>query len=203
MNILFWFLKIITYIPIRILYPTIIKGKKNLIKGKCIIVGNHQSNADPILIFTFFWRKMNYLAKKELMNNKLTNWFFKKMGCIAVNRQNVDLSTIKESLKTLKKNKTLVVFPEGGRKEQSFSEDIKNGASMFAIKTNAPVVPMIFVKKPRLFCFNKLIIGEPIYIDSSYNGNTSKENLEELSRIIEDKLIGIKNDYSNKKKKKQ
>ena len=30
MNILFWFLKIITYLPIRILYPTIIKGKKNL-----------------------------------------------------------------------------------------------------------------------------------------------------------------------------
>ncbi len=202
MNILFWFLKIITYIPIRIMYPTIIKGKKNLIKGKSIIVGNHQSNADPILIFTFFWRKMNYLAKKELMSNKLSNWFLSKMGCIPVNRQNVDLSTIKSSLKVLKDDKTLVIFPEGGRRENSFSEDIKNGASMFALKTNAPIVPMYFVKKPRLFRFNKLIIGEPIYIDTNTPHDTSKDNLTLLSEKIEKTMLDMKEKYTKQKSKK-
>ena len=202
MNILFWFLKIITYIPIRIMYPTIIKGKKNLIKGKSIIVGNHQSNADPILIFTFFWRKMNYLAKKELMSNKLSNWFLSKMGCIPVNRQNVDLSTIKSSLKVLKDDKTLVIFPEGGRRENSFSEDIKNGASMFALKTNAPIVPMYFVKKPRLFRFNKLIIGEPIYIDTNIPHDTSKDNLTLLSEKIEKTMLDMKEKYTKQKSKK-
>ena len=200
MNILFWFLKIITYLPIRIMYPTVVKGKKNFIKGKSILVGNHQSNADPILVFTFFWRKMNYLSKKELMNNKLTNWFFSKMGCIPVNRQKVDLSTIKLSLKALKDNKTLVIFPEGGRREESFSEDIKNGASMFALKTNSPIVPMYFVKKPRLFRFNKLIIGEPIYLDETLVGDTSKENLEKVSQIIEHTMLDLKAKYVKHKK---
>ena len=199
MNILFWILKAITWLPIRIMYPTLVKGRKNFIKGKSIVIGNHQSNADPVLIFTFFWRRMNYLAKKELMNNKLTNWFFGKMGAISVDRQKVDLSTIKNSLRVLKDNGTLVIFPEGRRKEDSFSEDIKNGAAMFALKTDSPIVPMYFVKKPRLFCFNKLIVGEPIYLDRQYIGDTSKETLEHISRIIEDKMIEMKDKYTKKK----
>ena len=204
MNILFWFLKVVVWLPIAILFPTHIKNRKKFVKGKAIVIANHQSNLDPILMANYFWRRMIYLAKKELMNNKLTKWFFgKKFGAIPVNRQSVDVSTIKDALRTLKDNKTLVIFPEGGRREDSFSDDIKNGTAMFALKTGAPIVPMFFVKKPALFRFNKLIIDDPIYLDESLVGNASKENIQLVSNMIEAKMLDMKEKYSKKKKDKK
>jgi len=204
MNFLFWFLKVVVWLPIAILFPTHIKNRKKFVKGKAIVVANHQSNLDPILMANYFWRRMIYLAKKELMNNKLTKWFFgKKLGAIPVNRQSVDVSTIKDALRTLKDNKTLVIFPEGGRREDSFSDDIKNGTAMFALKTGAPIVPMFFVKKPALFRFNKLIIDDPIYLDESLVGNASKENIQLVSNMIEAKMLEMKEKYSKKKKDKK
>ena len=204
MNILFWFLKVIVWIPLSILLPTHIKNRKKFVKGKAIVVANHQSNFDPIVMANFFWRRMIYLAKKELMGNKFTKWFIgKKLGAIPVDRKSVDISTIKESLKVLKNNKTLVIFPEGGRKDDSFDADIKNGTAMFALKTGAPIVPMFFVKKPRFFRFNKIIIGDPIYLDESLVGNASKENIDQVSQMIESTMLEMKEKYAKKKKQKQ
>lgn len=204
MNILFWILKVIVWLPISILLPTHIKNRKKFIKGKAIVVANHQSNFDPIVMANFFWRRMIYLAKKELMQNKFTKWFFaKKLGAIPVDRQSVDISTIKESLKVLKNEKTLVIFPEGGRREDSFNDDIKNGTAMFALKTGAPIVPMFFVKKPKFFRFNKLVVGDPIYLDENLVGKASKENIELVSKMIEAKMLEMKEKYAKKKKTKK
>lgn len=201
MNILFWFLKVIVWLPMTILFPTNVKNRKNLVKGKSIVIANHQSNLDPILIANYFWRRMIYMAKKELMGNKFTKWFIgKKLGAIPVNRKSVDVSTIKEALRTLKEEKTLVIFPEGTRREEAFSDDIKNGASMFAIKTGAPIIPMFYVKKPALFRYNKLIVGDPIYLDENIVGKASKENIEHVSALIENIMKEMKEKYSKKKK---
>ena len=204
MNVLFWFLKVIVWLPISIMFPTHIKNRKKFIKGKAIVIANHQSNLDPVVLVNFFWRRMIYMAKKALMNNKLTKWFFGKiLGAIPVDRQNVDVSTIKDALRTLKENKTLVIFPEGGRREDSFSENIKNGTAMFALKTGAPIIPMFFVKKPSLFHFNKLIIDDPIYLDENLVGNASKENIILVSNMIESIMLEMKEKYSKKKDKKK
>lgn len=203
MNLMYWTLKVLTYIPVRIMYPTRIVGKKNFIRGKGIAVGNHRSNLDPVVLFTLFWRPMKWLAKKELMDKKTTNYVFRHLGCIPVNRQSVDMSTIKDSLKALKDNKTLVIFPEGRRSDEPFSADIKDGAAMFAVKTGAPIIPMYFQKKPALFRFNKLIIDEPIYIDESLVGNTSKENISYVSALIENKMLEMKKLYDKPPKKKK
>lgn len=203
MSIFYWFLKVITWLPVRLLYPMRVINKKNFIKGKCVVVGNHQSNADPIIMWTVFWRKINFMAKKELFSSRVSAWFFKKLNCIPVDRAKVDLSSIKAGLRVLNSENALVIFPEGTRKVESFSEDIKNGASMFAVKTGAPIVPMYFAKKPRLFRFNKLIIGEPIYLDEEILQSKSKESIEEVSKIIENKMLELKSAYSKEKKHKQ
>lgn len=187
----------------RILYPMRVKNRKNLVKGKCLVVCNHQSNADPVLLVTLFWRQMNYMAKSELFKSKIAAWFFKVMHCIPVDRSKVDLSSIKAGLRVLNNEKTLVIFPEGTRKDDSFSENIKDGAAMFAVKTAAPIVPMYFVKKPRLFCFNKLIIGEPIYLDEEVLQDKSKENIAKVSEIIETKMLELKQTYVKKKSSKK
>lgn len=195
---LFWLIKILLYIPFWIIFPCFIKGKKNLPKGKCIIVCNHKSNIDYTYLFNRIWRKQFVLAKNSLFKNKLVGGFLKKCGGIPVNRDKVELSTIKDSLKILKNEKLLTIFPEATRnKTQDFLLPFKAGASVFSVKAGAPIVPVIIVKKPKIFCPNKMIFGKPIYFDDSFKG---EEGTQRANEIIRNKMIEMYNKYKNKVK---
>ena len=93
------------------------------------------------------WRKQYCVAKKELFKNKLIKIFLKGMNAIPIDRQKVEISTVKKCLSVLKNNKILTIFPEGTRnKTKEPLGDIKSGASIFATKSNSPIVP-IWIKK--------------------------------------------------------
>lgn len=186
----YWFIKLLLVIPFGLLFPCRIVGKKRIPKGKCIIVCNHKSNLDYIYLWNNIWRKQFVLAKKELFKYKLPSWFFKKMGGICVDRDKIDISVIKSSLTVLKNEKVLTIFPEGTRNktEQDLLE-FKAGASVFSIKANAPIVPMYIQKKPHIFGFNKIVVGEPIYFDESFKG---PEGTERANNIIREKMLELK-----------
>ena len=120
--------------------------------------------------------------------------FLRHMGGIPVDRSNVGLSTIKESLKILNDDKRLVIFPEGTRKKISLEEGdaLKNGAAMFALKSGSKIVPMYFVKKPALFRFNKLVIGEPIDLTEFEGQKATKENIELVGEKIKNAMYDLK-----------
>ena len=69
--------------------------------------------------------------------------------------------------------------------------NVKNGLSLFAIKTDSYVVPMCFRKITMPFVFNKLMIGKPFKF-SEYpeleSGKTDKESLDTASKILEEKM---------------
>lgn len=188
---IFWLVKIITFLPFLILFPCRMKGKKKIPKGKVIFVCNHRSNIDYIYLWNAIWRRQYVLAKKELFKNKFVGAFFKKCGGIPVDRENIDLAVIKNSLTVLKKGKVLTIFPEGTRnKTDQELLEFKAGASVFSIKANAPIVPLYIKKRPHFFCFNKVIVGDPIYFDESFKG---PEGTEKANQIIREKMLELKN----------
>ena len=197
---MFWIMKFITWLPFTLFFPCRIVGKKKFPKGKAIIVCNHKSNFDYIYLFTKIWRKQFVLSKDSLYKNWFTRWFFSSCGGIAVNRDNVGLSTIKESLKVLKNEKILTIFPEGTRNKTSEPLlEFKAGASVFAVKSGSPVVPMFIVKRGKWFIFNKVLVGEPIYFDNSFKG---EDGTKRANEIIRQKMLELKENYNNSKKKK-
>lgn len=64
---------IILYIPLLIIFPTRVTGKKNIPKkGRVIFCTNHQTLADPVIIaYKLTRRRFKYMAKKPLFKNKL------------------------------------------------------------------------------------------------------------------------------------
>lgn len=188
---IYWLMRIITFIPFSILFPCRIVNKKKIPKGKVIFVCNHRSNIDFLYLFTHIGRKQYVLAKKELFRNKFVSFFFHKCGGIEVDRDNISLSTIKESLNVLKKNKILTIFPEGTRnKTNQDLLEFKSGASVFAVKTNAPIIPLYIQKKPKFFCFNRIVVGDPIYFDETFKG---EEGTVKANEIIKEKMLELKN----------
>lgn len=197
---MFWIMKFITWIPFTFLFPCKIIGKKNMPKGKVIICCNHKSNFDYIYIFTKIWRKQYVLSKDSLYKNWFTRWFFRSCCGIPVNRENVSIATIKESLTVLKKEKILTIFPEGTRnKTEEPLLEFKAGASVFAVRSGAPIIPMYIVKKGNFFRRNVVMVGEPIYFDNTFKG---EEGTKKANEIIKEKMLELKQIYDNKRNKK-
>lgn len=171
-------------------------GKHNLKKLKkekqnFILVCNHMSNWDAVLLDVIFNKKHRYLGKKELFDTKFKSWFMKGIGCIPVDRQKPEPSSIKEIFSVIKKGEIVAIFPQGTRSKTVKIEDgsAKEGAALFSVRTNTPVLPMMFSGKAKPFKKVKLYIGEPIYPDLSRTKD--KTYVSEFSDIIISKMNSL------------
>ena len=71
----------------KIIFPTKVIGVENVpVEGPVLICSNHVSMVDPVLIATSFKRQITFMAKKELFGTKFTNWFFRNLGMVPVDR---------------------------------------------------------------------------------------------------------------------
>lgn len=205
---LFYILWLIVCPLLVIFCPTKIIGKKYLKQVKnqaSIFTCNHQSNFDPVILKCRVNKKFKIMAKESLFRGKFKNWFFRSVvGAYPVNRGDNDVTAIKTTLKYLKDKKSLLIFPEGTRNKDGNMSQFKTGVVMFAIKTNAFVIPSAFQKCPRLFRRNKLLIGKPFKfsdIDGFDDGKIDKDSLEKATKVLYDKIKYLKEvDYKEYKK---
>lgn len=159
------------FLFITIFYPTKVVNKKNFPKRKkqnVIVCCNHTSNMDAPLLDVKLKKKLYYLCKKELFKNKFSSFFMKQFGGIPIDRSKADLGAIKTTLKYLKEGKNLGIFPQGTRAEEGQIDEntIKEGVTMFSLRTGVPVLPVAIVRKPKKFRKNMIIVGELIYPDT-------------------------------------
>lgn len=204
---IFWICLIIVFPFAFVFLPTKVYGKKYLKKVKkqaTIFACNHQTNNDVIILKAKICPNSKILAKNSLFKNKFVGFFMRQFGAYPIDRGGNDITAIKNTLKILKSGKQLLMFPEGTRVKNSEEISVKNGLSLFAIKTNCYVVPMCFRKKTMPFVFNKLMIGKPFKFsdyDELKEGKTDKESLEIASKILEEKMKELKTiDIKNYKK---
>ena len=97
-------------------YTPIIIGKENIPKeGSCILAGDHIHLYDQCHAIVSTDRTLVYMAKKEYFDNKKTEWFFRGVGCIPVDRSRKDEHAVESALSALKSGEILGIFPEGTR----------------------------------------------------------------------------------------
>lgn len=178
---------ILAFLPLWLIFPVKKIGKKNLkeLKGKNYILAcNHMSNMDSVMLDITFKKKFRYLAKKELFTSKFKSWFLNQFGAVSVDRQKADTRAIKQIFKLIDKNKKICIFPQGHREKSPIIQEgsAKEGVAMFSIRTNTPVIPIMYDKKIKAFHRTKLYIGKPIYPDISRKKD--KEYLDEFSNLI-------------------
>jgi 1-acyl-sn-glycerol-3-phosphate acyltransferase len=111
-------------------YTPIIIGKENIPKeGSCILAGDHIHLYDQCHAIVSTNRNLVYMAKKEYFDNKKTEWFFKGVGCIPVDRSKKDEHAVESALEALNSGEILGIFPEGTRnalKEERVQEIYDN-----------------------------------------------------------------------------
>ena len=108
-----------------------VKGTENIINDKkYFVVCSHQSIFETFFLQTIFENPV-FILKKELIKIPLFGWYLKKMGCISIDRNKIsreNLNFSDEVSKVIKNtNKTLIIFPQGTRKNFDDRSTFKKG----------------------------------------------------------------------------
>ena len=119
-----------------------VRGRRNIPKdGPIVLVSNHFAYFDPFLLVYAIHKPIDFIMQKELGIEP--KFLFAPMiyGAILTDRNKVGPSTIKESMKTVKKGKILGIFPEGGITSPVLTE-AKPGAVYLASMAKAKILPV-------------------------------------------------------------
>lgn len=152
--------------------------------GPYILICNHISNTDPVFLCAGIKHQQpNYMAKKELFKVPLLGRLVKALGAYPVNRGGVDVSAIKNTISMLNSGRCIGIFPQGHREpgKTPMEANLKTGAAMIAVKTQATVFPCCIKTKDNKFKFFRRIdvyYGKPIKFEElGYDHESSGEYL--------------------------
>lgn len=175
--------------------PITVIGKENVPKdGGMILALNHRSNMDVVVAALACPRPLNYMAKKELFENKLLGWLIRRLNAFPIDRGGNDLKAIKTALTRLKEGKVLGIFPEGTRVRNGENVSAKAGVSMLAIRAKVPVVPGVIVGEYKIFHRVYVVLGEPISLEKYYDTKQNNDDLLEISGEILKKIKKMSDD---------
>lgn len=111
--------------------------------GPLILVSNHISYMDPLLIGLTFPRQIVWMMLESIYRRPVINFICRKASVIPVKRDSRDLKALKRALGVVKQGRVLGVFPEGrmardGKLQSTFGD----GAAMISLKTGVPILPV-------------------------------------------------------------
>lgn len=186
-------LAFIVFTILRPFIPCKVYGKENVKGNKTLYICNHQSICDIIVLLAHLPLNTFFMAKKEVFKNKLFGWILSKVGVFPVDRQSVDLKSIKYACKKINENDNLMIFPQGTRKKSPSVafEDMHAGVGMIALKTGATVVPMMFESKPQFFKKNVLHIGKPMDLTEFKGKKPNSETLTAFTQKATNELNAL------------
>ena len=160
---LYNFVKNLVVFFLKIFFKIEIDGADNIPKeGRLILCANHSHFLDAIMISICTKRPIHFMAKKEVFDNKLIAWFLNKLNAFPVDRNATDIRAVKTSLRILKNNEVLGIFPEGTRVNSFDKNNAKTGIAMIALKSKSPVVPIYIDSNYKLFDKVNITVGESL-----------------------------------------
>lgn len=199
-NFFYSFTRIILLFLFKILYRLSISSQDNIPKlGSVILVANHSSYLDPIVLGIASKRQVCFMAKEELFKVPVLGRLITWLSAFPVNRKKVDLKAFKTAFNLLHEGEVVGLFPEGTRHRLGYKKlgPILTGTAHLALKSGAPVVPVgisgtdkIMPKEKYLPRFPKIfaVVGKPIYLEKQA---INKENISRLNKEIEKAIIDL------------
>lgn len=156
-------------------YFEVVEGKEHLDTRPCVLIGNHQSELDVLLLGAIFPPYCSVTAKSSLAMVPFLGWFMALSGTVFIDRKNRD-TAVKAfegaAMEMKRERQSVFIFPEGTRSYASGPEmgDFKKGAFHLAVQAGMPIVPVVCanywgvlsVKEKRFIGGRIPVKGEPV-----------------------------------------
>ncbi len=114
----------------------------HLPEGPLILVGNHISGLDPLLLQAAVDRPICFMMAREYYQKMwYARWFFRMIGTIPVNPGGANRHALAEAIEAVREGAALGLFPEGEANPRVPLKRILPGAVIIARETGAPILP--------------------------------------------------------------
>ncbi len=124
-----------------------VHGEENLWKSRpCVILLNHQSKADVIIMAKLVRRDMGGVAKKEARDVPVLGKLLELAGIVFVDRKNSGnaIKAMEPLIDAIKnEGKSIVIAPEGTRTLTPKLNPFKKGAFHLAMQAGVPILPVV------------------------------------------------------------
>ena len=155
----FWMARNLWAMPI--LYgmgcPPKVSYGQRMVRGRSyMLIANHTSMLDIMLMLYVSKNPFVFVGKKELVKIPLFGFFYKRV-CIMVDREDTKSRTgvYRRAKRRLNQGMSICIFPEGGVPEEDIIlDEFKDGAFKMAIAHDIPVIPMTFYDNKKRFPFS-------------------------------------------------
>ncbi|NBD36827.1 MAG: 1-acyl-sn-glycerol-3-phosphate acyltransferase [Chloroflexi bacterium] len=148
--------------------------KKIPADGPLILVANHINMVEVPIFFTQLMdRPLTGFSKVENWRHPLIKRIFNMWGLIPLNREEIDLTALRQGLQALDDGEILVISPEGTRSHDGNLQPGHPGMVLMALRSGAPIMPIahygveqVFSNLTRLKRTDFHIrVGDPFYVD--------------------------------------
>ena len=134
----------------------VVKRDTKIKKGKSyMLVANHTSMTDIMLMLYLSRNPFVFVGKKELAKLPLFGFFYKRTS-ILVDRSNARSrrEVFEQAQNKLNRGLSVCIFPEGGVPDEKIVlDEFKDGAFRLAIEHGIPLVPMTFHDNKKRFSY--------------------------------------------------
>jgi len=177
--------KIICLAFIKLVRRLKIYGDPRLQAGQgFLVVSNHVSYWDPVVIGCILNRRIHYMAKAELFNIPVLGALITNFGAFPVQREGIHPSSILRALGLLNSGKVVGIFPEGTRSKTSEMLNPHLGAAMLALKGGVPLLPIALSGTKGYWGRMKVNVGRPMNLTTPRRQKVTREEMEYVSREL-------------------
>ena len=151
------FLRLFTALIFLVLGPPIVRGSRRVPRnGGLLILSNHISDLDPILVQLACRRTIHFMAKSELFDIKLLGPLIRWFRAFPVKRGEPDRPSLRHAIELLKLGEAVCIFPEGELSETGELLDLQRGAALIVRKAGVPVICCGLQNTNRILAYGSL-----------------------------------------------
>jgi 1-acyl-sn-glycerol-3-phosphate acyltransferase len=181
------------------LWKVMVTGKEKIDpRAACVIVSNHQSGADILILFKLMIH-FKWVSKWSLFWFPFIGWNMAMNRYIALKRGRKSSINrmVEHCKKALREGNSVMIFPEGTRSKDGNMQPFKSGAFRIALEAGVPILPIALCGTSRAIRKGGLMIHrnhdmvmavlDPIPY-GSFAGQDQKAIASMVQRIISERV---------------
>lgn len=128
---------------VRVVAHVTVSGVENMPRGGgVLLVSNHLTNLDPLIIGMCFKRELHFMAKIELFKNPLLARVITALNAFPVRRGEPDRGALRQAEALLHGGRVVAIFPEGHRSRHNGVQESRGGIALLARRAGVPILPV-------------------------------------------------------------
>ena len=138
---------------------TDVRGLEKMPSGDCVVVANHASYVDGVILHGYLPPKFSYVIKGEMQNFPVVGLMLRRVGSRFVERFEASGSArdARQLLRAASAGESLALFPEGTFIREPGLGRFRPGAFAAAITAGVPVVPVVISGSRRILPAEKFL----------------------------------------------